>query len=347
MEITKVIGNFAGNTTNKYIESRLDIVNNLIASDNVRDNMIDDVLHVITVISNPCGFKRRWELADQFIERMSHVKNIILYVVETVYGDQEYHITSSNNPHHLQLRTQHPLWHKENMINLGVKYLLPKDWKAMAWIDADLEFDNSDWPINTLKILTYFDIMQPYVECHDLDENEMTMKTHISFGYNYAKGGWFDFQKNAGGDNFWNTGYAWACTRQFYDKIGYIYDKGIVGSGDFVVAQAILGNIGSRNKDIPKYNQYISEYIKNFRDIKVGYVPVNIKHYFHGSKIKRQYIERSEMLSKYNYDPLLHVAYDSVGITIPSNQMPSEFVADIFNYFRSRDDDEYYDLIKK
>lgn len=39
------------------------------------------------------------------------------------------------------------------MINLGVRYLLPEKWKAFAWIDADIEFENSTWAVDTLKIL--------------------------------------------------------------------------------------------------------------------------------------------------------------------------------------------------
>jgi len=45
------------------------------------------------------------------------------------------------------------LWHKENMINLGVQKLLPPTWKAFAWIDADIEFDSPSWAIDTLKVL--------------------------------------------------------------------------------------------------------------------------------------------------------------------------------------------------
>ena len=28
------------------------------------------------------------------------------------------------------------------MINLGIKYLLPATWKAVAWIDEDIEFED-------------------------------------------------------------------------------------------------------------------------------------------------------------------------------------------------------------
>ena len=79
-------------------------------------------------------------------------ENINLFIVEMIYKNQKFIITDKNNKNHLQLKTDIPIWHKENMINLGVKYLLPKDYKAFAWIDADIEFESSTWAIDTLKI---------------------------------------------------------------------------------------------------------------------------------------------------------------------------------------------------
>ena len=53
----------------------------------------------------------------------------------------DYINTNANNKKHLQLNTNNiPLWHKENMINIGIRKLLPNNWKAVAWIDADIEF---------------------------------------------------------------------------------------------------------------------------------------------------------------------------------------------------------------
>lgn len=44
-----------------------------------------------------------------------------------------------------------PLWHKDNMINLGVENLLPEDCKAFAWIDADLDFESHSWALDKLQ----------------------------------------------------------------------------------------------------------------------------------------------------------------------------------------------------
>ena len=42
---------------------------------------IEDTLHVVIVISNPCNFATRYILAKEFIRRMNDEENVTLYVV--------------------------------------------------------------------------------------------------------------------------------------------------------------------------------------------------------------------------------------------------------------------------
>lgn len=50
---------------------------------------IEDKLHVIAVISNPCLFVKRYILFKQFLQRIEHEEpNVILYVVELAYKKQ-------------------------------------------------------------------------------------------------------------------------------------------------------------------------------------------------------------------------------------------------------------------
>ena len=151
---------------------------------------IEEKLNVIIVISNPCQYGTRYLLAREFVRRMElEESNVDLYIVELAYNNQQFYVTEKGNKKHLQIRTQTaPLWHKENMINLGVKYLLPKKWKAFAWIDADVEFENATWALDTLKVLNGCkDVVQVFSHCVDMDKEKLTMKVFNSFGYQYAK----------------------------------------------------------------------------------------------------------------------------------------------------------------
>lgn len=310
------------------------------------DIMIDDILHVVTFISNICQFKRRFELMKNFIDKMNKTKNIQLYVVEIAYDNQDFQITEQNNPYHLQLRTKDALWHKENMINLAIQQLLPNDWKAVSWVDGDIEFENNDWVINTLKALTKFEIIQPFSLCLDLDENEIPMNIWQSFCYQYCNGKKFTHER---GINYWHCGYAWACKREFYEKIGGIYDKSILGSGDYILSQALLGNIASLNKSLLDFKNDIKQHYEKIltENIIIGYIPSTIRHFFHGSKKNRKYLERNEILININYDPNKHITYNEHGILIPTDNITTDVIEQIKQYFFERNDDEYYELLEK
>jgi hypothetical protein len=215
--------------------------------DAIRNNdPIEHDLHVIAVVNNPCLFAKRYILMNEFINRMELEENVKLYIVELIYPGQKYIITKKGNPRHLQLYTDVALWHKENMINLGTK-ILPPNWKAFAWIDADLEFDNPSFALDTLKVLNgYCDIVQLFSHCVDMDSSENTMQVCTSAGWSFSKG-----KKYCGkGNDYWHPGYAWAMTRKAYEKIGGLFELGILGSGDNIMLHSLLGNgINSVNKD--------------------------------------------------------------------------------------------------
>lgn len=323
---------------NLEFEEKINIESKVILLKEALNNneKIEDKLNVISVISNVCEFKTRWRLMKEFIERMNSIQNINFYVVELAYDNQEFNVTNSSNPNHLQLRTKHALWHKENMINIGIKKLLPSDWKSVAWIDGDIEFDNPNWAVDTLKILTKFDIVQLFTTCMDLDKDGIPMNIWQSYGYKFTQGEKFRYNR---GINYWHSGYAWACTRQFYDKVGSLYDKGIIGSGDYILTQGILKHIACADKSLTCFNKDITEYVDNLNNVSVGYVPNNIRHHYHGSKVNRKYIERNEILVKYNYDPKIHITYDKDGIIIPTEYMSEDFINDIKLYFSQRNED--------
>jgi hypothetical protein len=299
---------------------------------------IEEKLHVVSVISNPCNYKIRYELAKEFIKRMNEEPNIILYIVELVYEDQPFILTDETNKTHLQLRGKIPLWHKENMINMGIKKLLPSDWKSVAWIDADIEFDNPNWAIDSLKILNNGnDFIQLFTNCVDMDYNKQIMNLFTGFGYQYSK----NFKKGTG-VNYWHPGFAWACNRETYEKVGGIFEIGILGSGDNVMCHTFINSAEKTLKAGMSldYKNYISLYQEKFKGVKLGYVPGIIRHYFHGKKVNRKYFEREEILIQFQYSPYLHITHDENGLIIPTDECPQGFLDEILNYFKNRNEDE-------
>ena len=301
---------------------------------------IEDKLNVIIVISNPCLYAKRYILLKEFVKRIEEEEDHVnLFIVEMIYEDQKFIITDKKNKHHLQLKTETPIWHKENMVNLAVQKLLPSNYKAFAWIDADVEFENNSWALDTLKILNGCkDVVQIFSHCVDMSAENTNMTIFNSFGYSFNK----NKKYTTYGNDYWHPGYAWAITRKAYEKIGGLYDKGVLGSGDSIMALSFINkcdvmNNNDYNKD---YNNSMLEYQIKASKLRLGYVPGVIRHYYHGSKKNRQYTERWKLLMKHQFSPIEHLSYDNQGILVPTDLFPSDFKEDIMDYFRERKEDD-------
>jgi len=295
---------------------------------------IENKLHVIGVVSNCCLYDIKYKLAREFIKRMEEEDNIIFYLTELAYGDQEFMISSANNPRHLQLRTQVPLWHKENVINITIKKLLPSTWKAVAWLDTDIEFENITWASDTLKLLKEFDIVQMFSHCLYLDN----MNNPETIQQSYAFLDYNNLIKKQLGIAFPHSGYAWACTHDFYNRINGLFEYGIVGSGDFYLVKALY-NLENKVNGISIYfDDFYKKYFDNIvnQKPKIGYVPVIIKHYYHGDKNNRQYNSRNNILIKNNYDPEKDITKDNNGLLIPTFKCSENMLSEILEYFKNR-----------
>jgi hypothetical protein len=314
-----------------------------IIKDGIKNNLpIENKLNVIIVISNPCLYARRYILMKEFINRIEiEEENVNLYIVELIYDEQKFIITNNKNKNHLQLKTSVPLWHKENLINLGVKYLLPSNYKAFAWIDADIEFENPNWALDTLKILNGTkDIVQMFSHAVDMDYDGKTMNVFNSAGYSHCKG----LAYSASGKDMYHPGFAYAITRIAYEKLNGLYELAILGSGDMIMMLSLLnhGLKAINDASTDDYKESIIEYQKKAKQLRFGYVPGVIRHHFHGSKINRKYGERWKILVKHNYSPKENLNKDSKGILIPSNNFPDKLKEEILQYFKDRNEDEYY-----
>jgi hypothetical protein len=315
----------------------------------IKNNLpIEEKLNVIIVISNPCMYSRRIVLLKEFVKRIEvEEENVNLFIVEMIYTDgikdpcrpQEFTVTDSSNPNHLQLTAPTPLWHKENMINLGVKYLLPKDYKAFAWIDADVEFESPTWAMDTLKILNgTSDVVQLWSHAIFMSRDEMNLDIFNSFGYRCIK----DNKRYKYTDkDYWHPGFAWAITRTAYEHLGGLYDD-VIGSADTIMSMSFINKLHVKQTK-PYHDDYYQD-MGNYREkassLSVGYVPGVIRHYYHGSKLNRKYVEREQMLISNNYSPFKHLTYDEIGIRIPTPECPPQLLIDILNYFIERKEDE-------
>ena len=291
-------------------------------------------LYVILPYFNFVGFKRRRDLFIQFVERYAKTPGLRLVVSEAL-GPAPLprlpvfkHVTFQSDSH---------VWIKENLINLAVKSF-PSDWKYVAWIDADLEFLNQNWVRDTIKELQDADVVQMWRTAVNLGPHGESLKIDKSFAYMFVGSGtaWTASDKYG----FWHPGYAWACTRAAFKKMGGLPDWAILGSGDRHMAMSLagLGQHSCPGTIHENYKMMLKLYERGLKNFKVSWVDGTIVHFWHGSFADRRYRERWDILIKNAFDPFEDIGYTDEGL-VQLTGRGKRFEKFLDDYFIGRKED--------
>jgi hypothetical protein len=294
----------------------------------------DEPLYVILPYFNFCGFKSRRRLFLDFIERNKNVPGIRLVVSEV--------IGSAPLPKlpvwkHIKVATKCQVWLKENIINMASTHL-PPNWKYISWIDADILFLNENWVQDTKESLEYYDIVQMFHTVVNMGPRGEAMKTDKSFGYMHARSGTAYTPSDKYG--FWHPGYAWACTRATWNKMGCLLDWAILGSADRHMALAWIGRVeSSRPGNIhPTYIRLLLEFQAKCKGFRLGNIDGTILHEWHGRLEDRKYKERWDILTRHNFDPLKDIGLTTEGL-IQLVDKGARMQSDLSSYFLERKED--------
>lgn len=301
----------------------------------------DSTLHVVGVVSNPARYHSRYRLAREWWERMESTPGVVPYLVEAAYGDRHHEVTIGGHPRHLQVRIDSEIWIKENLMNLGVRHLLPTNFRYLMWSDCDIEFREPHWANETIHQLQHFGLVQPWQSAADLGATGNILTAYQSFGFLHQKGG----PKQAVATDpypYGHSGFAWACTRAFWEASGGLLDFAILGSADHHMAWAAVGQVEQslHGKVSQGYARRCREWQTRAMRIthgEVGFVRGRIEHHFHGPKNRRYYQERWQILVNNNYDPDKDLMYDAQGIIRLCGKPALEHA--ILKYNRSRAED--------
>lgn len=309
----------------------------------------DKTLHVIGVCSNPAIYHSRYRLFREWVKHIESQLNVKLYLVEAAFGDRVHEVTEAGNPRHLQLRTKSEIWIKENMINLGVRHLLPRDWKYLAWIDADITFRNPTWALDTLHQLQHYPVLQPWQSAVNLGPTGNVTKAFDSVGYKIHKGIDPRRGKTYTGDPyiFGHCGYAWACIREFFENVMGLIDFAILGSADHHMALGMRGlyshSVHSAMKGpfMDMCHAWQTRAMQKTHGI-VGYVDGTIEHSFHGPMERRNYQGRWDILIKHGFNPSTDLRRDAQGMIQLVGKPGLEHDIRMYNRSRFEDSIESY-----
>jgi hypothetical protein len=296
-------------------------------------------LHVVTAITNPQRYQSRYKLLRDF-ERKIYCSGAGLTIVEGAFGERPYEVTDASNPNHVQVRIQHELWHKENLLNIGISRL-PECAEYVAWIDADITFLQPNWVEETVHALQHYEIVQPFSHAIDLGPERLgspVVQAHSGFCFQHVTGA-----KRGPEYTNWHPGFAWAARRETLDKLEGLMDWTCLGSADHIMALAFIGAVSDSMAQglhpnfykLAKRFEYLCEtQVKR----NVGYVSGTILHHWHGKKADRKYQERWKILQDHQYDPLVDIMRDSRGVLRLTDNKPG-LRDDLRRYFRERNED--------
>jgi hypothetical protein len=234
----------------------------------------------------------------------------------------------------VHVRTTDELWLKENLINYGVSQL-PRDWKYVAWLDADITFLRPNWVGEAIHKLQHYAFLQMFSHARDVGPDyEILPESYPhadgpSFLKAYVDGA-LDAAINVGlpvsqrtrtngyGGRVW-PGLCWATSRPYWDAVGGLFDQAVWGGGDWHMAHALIGKRDSMmRRDLHRNYQAAvhawADRCDRYVRRNVGCMTGTVLHHWHGPKTERGYNSKHALLAQSGFDPTRHLKRDWQGL---------------------------------
>jgi hypothetical protein len=278
-------------------------------------------LHVITCRFNPVTYEVPIKNYLRFRELLG---DIALTTVELSFNN-EFKIPDAI---HIKGKERHLMWQKENLLNIALKSL-PDEVKAVAWIDSDIIFEDSDWHSKAWQALQDYDLIQLFSESHDMNKTEDTSLLH---GYAYFS------EPQSPHSARLKPGYALAAKREALAQ-GF-FTEAILGAGDICMMDAWAGiehTSTTKRWSQDRINSY-QEWAQKTGTKKLGNIDGVIYHLWHGSPTAKQYTSRQKILSEFDFNPKTDIYLDDNGLMAWTGNKPDLQKA-VREYFQNRRED--------
>lgn len=308
-------------------------------------------LYVVTTVFNSQRFRSRWSLYEKFKKRVED-SGATLITVEVAFGERAFVLTTPRDQLHVQLRTHHELWLKENALNVGVQHLsmVDPDWRYVLVHDADVTLVRHDWVGEALHKLQEYPIIQPYSQAMNVGPTHEMISRRSGIAASWVKHGpqLFADREQAYGRTGW--GLVWGYRREAWDGLGGMIDFSILGGGDWFMGHALFGQV----EVALQRRRYHPAYVRRLRDWQrraeltqwaerplvhnVGVMSGLAIHHWHGPIEGRQYKTRADILVEHQFDPDRDLKRDAQGLYQITSHNPSLRRA-VQEYFTRRNED--------
>jgi len=280
------------------------------------------------VMFNPAKSKKLIENYYEMIQQFEKY-GLPFFTLELVYEDR-----SPEIPEAYHISGKSVMFHKENLYRI-LETMIPRKFTKLAFLDADIIFDDQEWYWKLSKALDSYDLVQPFETCFWLDEDKKIMLERESV---------LKLKSNLW-DSKYHPGFAWGFRREWYNKIGF-FDYAVTGSGDTLsVIKWLDKHVSPKFQSLPvpllrKYNTFCPPEDRPL----ISFLPGSLRHLYHGSRENRQYTERHKILNLQE-DIMDLVFVNSRGL-LEWNSEYNNLSKKMLEYFISRNDDDLPVLIE-
>ncbi|WP_166830839.1 hypothetical protein [Thalassoroseus pseudoceratinae] len=294
-------------------------------------------LGVVTCHFNPCRYTRPVQNYIRFAAGIA-ASQLELYTVELAFDDEPFQLCEHVAPdRHLRYRVSSKygvLWQKERLLNLGLA-ALPDCYDAVAWIDADLLFANQNWPEIALQKLSETPVVQLFSRVMDTDATGQLIAPPRS-GIGHVLG------TPALKGQYGRPGGAWAAWRETI--VDGLYDRHVLGGGDSIMVHAWQGKVQQAQSYAGLKSNWLNEYAARQTPRvqgRIGYVPGDAVHLYHGTRARRRYVDRYQILRRGGYDPATDITDDNGPLTWSefAQERKPKMIAEVARYFATRQED--------
>jgi len=281
-------------------------------------------LAVVTCYFNPARYQTR---VDNFVRFRDAAidQGADLWVLEAE-RDEPFEVADHPGVHVVRIPLDTVLWQKERAINFLVERL-PPEYDRVAWVDADVLFDNGDWVAQTADLLTRYRVLQCFDRAAWLDPDGNITEWDLGDSDD-DRGGWPTIRDSIGVRylagaslhlRLGHPGFAWAARRETLAAIGGLYDRHIMGSGDVITLLGFLHRLDHRYLEnfTPALRAAFERWCRPARDVvdgSFGFVPGLVRHLWHGKREHRRYDERIVSLIRTGFDPDRHLVVGPSGL---------------------------------
>jgi hypothetical protein len=275
-------------------------------------------LGIVTSYFNPGAFRTRAANFERFVETIRDAE-IPLVIVEACFEGQGPTLDERHGS--LRVKARDVMWQKERLLDLGTGWL-PAHCTKVAWLDADVLFEDDDWAVATSSLLETAVVVQPFAEVVRLSRGALRPRegddAFESFGAVYVNRP--EALRLGKFERHGHTGFAWAARRDVLARSGF-YDACIAGSGDHMMAHAFAGDSESAciSRMVGRGGRHLAHFRRWSRRLhedvggRLSFTPGRLLSLWHGTIENRRYSDRNKELAHLEFDPKEDICISETG----------------------------------